>query len=130
MNVGLRAVNADLNLSDAQFAEFPRAFRVNQKRVGFQADIEMKRASEFQQLKKVCTQKDFAAAEGEKQCAGLRQLLQHILDFLRLHLAVIFMIQIAVDAPFVATVRKINVDAPGEMTLHRSANQAVHYGSV
>src|ERR1700684_1887873 len=42
----------------------------------------------------------------------------------------IFVIQIAVDAPFVATVGEIHVDAPGKVALHRPANQAVHHGST
>src|SRR3984957_15506691 len=90
----------------------------------------MKRTREFQKLEKVRAQKNLAAAQGEKQRARLCQLLNHVFDLQRFHLPMIFVIEIAGDAPLVAAVGEIHMDAPGKVALPRPANQAVHHGSA
>ena len=62
-------------------------------------------------------QEDFAATEGEDKDASLGHLIEQMLDLGSRHLAVIIVIEIAVDAPLVAAIGQVELnterDVPG-----------------
>ena len=89
----------------------------HQDRVGLQLDVELQRAGIRQQLEEVLAQQQLAAAEREEQRAGGGELIEDVLDFRRGHLAVVVVIQVAVDAALVAPV--------GEIEVHRQRNAGV-----
>ena len=55
----------------------------------------------------------------EEESAGLGQLVEHVHDLGRAHLAVIVVVQVAVDAALVAAVRHIELDAQRHARLER-----------
>ena len=67
-----------------------------------------------QELEEVLPQQQLAAAEDQEQRAGRGELVEDRLDFGGGHLAVVVVIEIAVDAALVAAV--------GEIELHRERN--------
>src|SRR3984893_4463573 len=94
VNFGTMRVNADLNRVYAQFADSPSFLFVDHHRVGFDLDVEHETPRVFDNLKEIAAQKHLAAAEGDKENAGLGQLIEHVLNFGGRHLAVVVMIEI------------------------------------
>ena len=68
-------------------------------------------AGVLEQFEEILAQENFAAAQGQDEDAGLGHLVEQVLDFGGGHLAVIVVIEIAMDAAFVAAVGEVELDA-------------------
>src|ERR1035438_8570607 len=88
-------------------------------RSGLDLHVEQQPPRIFDKFQKVAAHKNLAAAEREKENAGLGQLIEHALDFGGRHLAMIVVIQIAMHAALIAAIRDIHVDGEGHAEVKR-----------
>ena len=72
----------------------------------------------FDEIKKIAAHEDFAAAESDRENAYVREFLQQILYLCGGHLAVIVVVQVTVDAAFVAAVGHVQMDVDGNAQFH------------
>ena len=80
----------------------------------------------FQNLEKVATHQNLAAAESEEKSPSLGQLLQNIFDLGGGHLAVIIVIQIAMNAAFVTAIRDVEMDPQGNSQFEGALVHLLH----
>ena len=104
MNFRAVRVNADLDRFDAEIAEAGRLALADQDRVGLELHAKHQAAGVFEQVEEILAQKNFAAAKGQDEDAGVGHLIEQVLDFRSGHLAMIVMIEIAVHAALVAAI--------------------------
>ena len=79
-----------------------------------------------QQVEEVFSQEQLAAAEDQEERAGCGELIEHRLDLARRHLAVIVVIEVAVDAPLVAPVGEIEVHGQRNAVRERPIPDPLH----
>src|SRR5271170_4761891 len=114
MNLGTVRVDADLHLLDAQFANAPGFRLADHNAIGLDLDVEQQPARMFHDFEEVAAHEHFAAAKSEEEDSSIRELVQNTCDLGSRHLAVIVVIQIAVDAALVATIGDVEVHADGD----------------
>ncbi len=119
MNLGDVRVNTDLHRFHAQCFYAICFLLANQNSVGFQFYAERPQACVLQNFEKVPPHQNFAAADRQIENAGIRHLGQQVLDLRGGHLAVIVVVEIAVNTPLVATIRKIQLHAQRNVHLER-----------
>src|SRR5437879_7660696 len=104
-------IDTDLNRLHSELAEPSRLRLADQHGIGLELDAKSEGSRVFQDFKKILAQENLAAAESENENAGLGHLLEQVLDLGGGHLAVVVVIEIAVNALLVAAVGKIEVRA-------------------
>jgi hypothetical protein len=106
-------VNADLNRVNAERADaFGFAF-ANQNGIGFELDAEGQPAGVLEKFKKILAQHDFAAAERKNENASGSKFVEEAFDLGRGHLAVVIVVEVTVDAAFIAAVSEVELNAQG-----------------
>src|ERR1700676_5372123 len=126
MHFGPMRINADLDGFHTEISDSLRLFFANQNGIRFQFDTETANASVLQNLEEIPAHQDLTAAQCEKKNARFRKLIQKILDFGGGHLAVIFMIEITMDAPLVATIGQVQLDSERNSQLERFGAHFFH----
>ncbi len=109
MNFRNMRVNTHLYGFHAQGLDAIRFLFPYQNSVGLQFYTERPQARVFQNFKKIPPHHNFAAADCQVEDAGLRHLVEQVLDFRSGHLAVIVVIQVTVDASFVAPICQVQM---------------------
>ena len=79
--------------------------------IGLDLDVEQQAARVFDDLEEVAAHENFSAAKRKEEDSSVRELVQHVFDLGRGHLAVVVVIQIAVNATLVATVGDVEMHA-------------------
>src|ERR1700758_4398508 len=104
MNFFAMRVDADLNLFDIQFPQTPGLFFTNQDGIGLELYVESQRTRVFDDLEAVAAYQWLATADGEKENAGVGQLIEKVADFGGIHFAVAIVLEITMFAALVAAV--------------------------
>src|SRR5580692_12916628 len=104
-------VDAHLNRFHSQRADTLCLPLTNHDGIRLELDAERQFAGILQNLKEILAQQDFATTQSEEKDSCTGKLFEEILDLHRGHLAVIFVIEVAVNAPFIAAVRNVKVNA-------------------
>src|SRR5438876_7763320 len=112
------AVDADIDLAHGERPEPRRLFRRDQKRVGFQADIEAKPPRVLDQLEKILPQEDLAAAEREIERPGSGHVVEERLQLVRRQLRAPLDYPVAVNAPLVAAHGQVDLDGERDVPPH------------
>ena len=76
----------------------------------------------LEDFKKIPAHQNFAAADRQIENAGVRHLIEQVLDFGGGHFAVVVVIQIAVDTPFIASVGHVQLNAQRDVQPERLSN--------
>src|SRR5882724_6950864 len=95
----------------SQRAEPLRFLLSDQYRVRLELDAEEKRTGVPQDFEEIFAQHDLSTAQCQKKNACFRQLIKEVFDFRCSHLAMVFMVEIAMNTPFVAAVGEIQLNA-------------------
>src|SRR5439155_14533006 len=103
-----------------------RARGRDQQRIRLQTDVKVQPPCRRKKFFQIPAQKNFAAAECQKKRSGLCELFQRVDAFRCGEFAVIFVIEIAMNAAFVAAVRQIEMNAQRQALAHGPRDQAVH----
>src|SRR5271165_5350154 len=119
-------IDADLNGFDPEFADAPGFLLANQHGVRLQFHAEHQLAGVLEKLEEILAQEDLAPAEGEDEDASLRHLVEQMLDFRRSHLAVIVVVEIAVNAALVTPVSQVNLHGQRDTQGHRLLGHLLH----
>src|SRR5260370_32532966 len=94
--------------------------------LGVVLQIERRGGGLFKNSKKARPHNHSPATEGKEKSACLRQLIQHVFDLGGAHFAVIVVIQIAVNATFVATVSYVQMDGERNSQFHSPLIHLLH----
>src|SRR5579862_8067068 len=100
-------INADLYRFHAEGTDTVCLLLANQNSVGLQLDAESTHARVLQNLEEISAHQNLAAADGEIENSGVGHLVEKVLDFHRGHLAVIVMVEIAVETPLIAAIGQV-----------------------
>src|SRR6476646_11292667 len=76
-------------------------------------------ASVFENLEEVLAQENFAAAERKNEYPDIRHLVEQLLDLRSVHLAMIFVVEIAVHTALVAAIGQIQLNAQRDIARER-----------
>src|SRR5206468_9333699 len=119
-------IDADLDSVKPQLRQPVRFFFADHDGVRLDLDAEQQRARMLQQLEEVASQENLAAAEHQKEDSGRGKLIEQIFDLGRGHFAVVVVVEIAVDAPLIAAVSNVQLDAQGDAQFERSCAHFLH----
>src|ERR1700731_1112456 len=111
MNFGTVGVQAYLDLLDSQFANAPGLRFADHRAIGFHFDVEQQAARVFHDVEEIAAHEDFTTTERQEENSGIGKLIEDVFDFGRGHLAVIVVIEVAVDAAFVAPISNVQMHA-------------------
>src|SRR5580692_2220527 len=106
-------VDADLHLLHAQLSNALSFRLANHHAVGFQFDVKQQTPRVFDDFEEIAAHQHFSAAKRKKEDSSIRKLVENVQNLGRGHLAVIVMIEIAMNAPFIATVSDVEMHADG-----------------
>src|ERR1700684_2262774 len=102
VNLWPMRVDTDLHLLDAELAKSRGFLFADHHPVGLHLHVEQQLPRPLYDFKKVPPHENFTATKGEKKNSGIGELGQDIKDFRRRHLAMIVVIEIAMQAALVA----------------------------
>src|SRR6266481_6253950 len=126
MYIGDVRVNTDLHRLHAKNFDAVSFFFPYQHTVGLELDAESPLASMLQNLEEIAPHQYFAAADCEIEDPGICHLVEKVFDFGGAHLAVVVMIQIAMDTTLIAPIRQVQVHAQWNLQLKRLGNHFRH----
>src|ERR1700693_913497 len=112
-------VDTDLHLLDAELTKSSGFLLADHHSVGLDFHVEQQLPSSFDDFKKIPAHENFPATEGEEEYAGVGELGKHVGDLRRRHLAMVIMIEVAMHAALIATVRDIEVNAERQAQAQR-----------
>ena len=92
---------------------------MNHYAIGLDLNVEKQAPGILHDFQEILAHEDLAATENEEKHAGFGELIEHVLDLGRGHLAFVVVIEIAMNAAFVAAVGDVEVNAEGNAQLHR-----------
>src|SRR5208283_5764799 len=95
-------IQTDLHLLDTELSDSRSFFGPDHHSVGLQLHIEAKRPRILENLKAIPAHERLAATDAQEECAGVGKLAEDVLDLIGGHLALIVVIEIAVNALFIA----------------------------
>src|SRR5579863_5133012 len=79
--------------------------------IGFHFDVEQQAARMFHDFEEIAAHKHFSTTQREEENSSVGELIQNVFDLGSGHLAMIVVIQIAVDATFVTTISNVEMNA-------------------
>jgi hypothetical protein len=106
---------------------------VDHHAIGLDLDVEGEATGILHEFEEVPPHKHFAAAEGEEEHAGFRQLIQNAFDFGGGHLAFVVVIEITMHAALVAAIGDVDVNAERNTERHRlfvHFHEQAHFAST
>jgi hypothetical protein len=126
MDLGSMRIDADLNIFDAEVAKPPGFRLTNHGSVRLHFYVEQQAARVCHKFKEVTPKEDFASAEGEEKDTSVRELIKNRFDLRGRHLAMIVMIEIAVNAAFIAAIGDVKVRGERYSSFERALRHLLH----
>src|SRR3954469_9415854 len=112
MHLRSMGVDADLDRLHANIPDPRRLALADHDRVRLELHAELAlHAGVFENLEEIFAEKDFAATECQNEDARIGHLVEQVLDLRCGHLAVILMVEIAMNASLVTAVSQIHLHA-------------------
>src|SRR5262245_14865966 len=113
-------VDADLNRFHPNVPDSRRLALANHDGVGLELHAELPLDPRIlKNLEEVLADKDLATAQCQYEYASICHLVEQSFDLGGVHLAMIVMIEVTVDAPFIASIGEIELHAEGDLLFQR-----------
>src|ERR1700752_3642371 len=134
MHPRMMGIDADLDGLHTDIPDSRRLTLANHDRIRLELHAELTLEPRvLENLEEVFAQKNLAAAQSQNKDTGVRHLVEQMFDLRRRHLAMIFMVEITMNTPFVAAIGQIELHAergiPCQRLLSHLLEQSAHFES-